>query len=112
MTWNVRGVMSSALLLSQLMTNLCIDFVFITEHYLLPHSLGFLNSIDPNYTHVATCDKSTDMYSWLKCGKGGTAILFKKQWQRHVSCIETNSDRIIGIEFKYDKIILIYMCSI
>ena len=42
-TWNVRGIMSSAASLSQTLDDLNIDIAFITEHKLLPHMKYFMD---------------------------------------------------------------------
>ena len=72
----------------------------------------FLSSIDPNYAYYASSDSSVDQYSWLRCGKGGTAVLFKKRWQQFVSRIETHSDRITAIEFKCPNTLPLFMFSV
>lgn len=92
--------MSSAFLLSEMLNGLTIDFAFITEHKLLPHSMLFLDSIDPAYIHFASCDNSHDNYESLRCGKGGTAILYHSKWRQYISRIETNSDKITALELK------------
>ena len=49
LTWNVRGIMSSAFTLSQLLSCYNADIALITEHKLMPHSKCFFDSIHPSY---------------------------------------------------------------
>ena len=96
-TWNVRGVMSSALSLHDLLEQTNCDVALISEHKLLPHSLGFMNSINGNYISHSCCDKTLDSYSMLRCGKGGVSIMYKKTLASRIELINTDSDRLIGI---------------
>jgi len=47
--WNVRGIMSTAYSLSDMLDQKNIDIALITEHKLLPRSQHFLQSIHLNY---------------------------------------------------------------
>jgi len=73
--WNVRGIMSSAFSLSEMLDKRSIDIALLTEHKLLPRSQHFLSSINPLFYAYNTCDNSLDNFGHLRCGKAGTAIL-------------------------------------
>ena len=89
--------MSSALSLHDLLEHTNCDVALISEHKLLPHSLGFMNSINGNCISHSCCDKTLDSYSMLRCGKGGVSILYKKTSASRIALINTDSDRLIGI---------------
>ena len=46
LTWNVRGIISSAYCVSKLLDLTDCDFALLCEHKLLPHSLHFMDSIN------------------------------------------------------------------
>ena len=99
-TWNVRGSMSSAVPLSHILDKHSVDIALICEHKLLPQSISFLESIHPEYSYIATCDASINPYKNVKCGKAGTAILYKKKLCQIVSRLDIQNERISGIEVK------------
>ena len=107
--WNVRGIMSSAVPLSHILQNQSIDIGFISEHKLLPQSIDFLNSLHPDYCAFATVDTTVNPYSKNTCGKAGTAIIYKKNLHNVITRIETQNERIIGIEFKPQHSTPLYM---
>ena len=99
LSWNVRGVMSSAFPLSNLLDKYDIDVAIISEHKLFPHSRHFLASINPKYAFYSVESKSLNPYSRAQCGKGGIAILVNKSIKSNITQIDTcTSDRIIGVE--------------
>ena len=61
-SWNATGLMSSALYLSDLLDSEIIDICGISEHWLYPTDLHFLNSINPNYTSLGICDSDLIVY--------------------------------------------------
>ena len=97
LTWNVRGIMSTAGSLSKILDDYSIDFAFISEHKLREQQKSFLDSVHLNYTAVCVCDAS--ITPGARCGKGGVAIMYKKTCQFCVSHLNVQlSDRIIGIQ--------------
>ena len=54
--WNARGIMPGALYVDHLLNKNDIDILGISEHWLFPHSLNFLGSINVKYDYVAVCD--------------------------------------------------------
>ncbi|MES9879357.1 MAG: reverse transcriptase family protein [Sedimenticola sp.] len=117
LSWNVRGVMSSAYVLSTMLDKYNIDIALLSEHKLLSHSEPFLDSINDKYTYFATIDNSLDSYSRVRCGKGGTAIMYKKSIGCMVTHIDNiSSNRIVALEVKAQHdtnitIICVYMPS-
>ena len=110
MCWNVRGIMSSAYPLSQQLDQNNIDIALISEHKLLPRSAGFLNSIHQNYESYVTTVDSVNQFGSIRCGRAGTAILYKKQLHAIVDQIHNiDCDRIIGIEIKTQHSTPIYI---
>ena len=59
LTWNVRGIMSSAGSLSKLLDSHNIDLAFISEHKLRNEHNTFVDSIHSNYRALTICDTST-----------------------------------------------------
>ena len=62
--WNVRGIMSFAFSLSEMLDKRSIDIALITEHKLLPRSQHFLSSIHPLFYAYNTCDNSLDNFGY------------------------------------------------
>ena len=102
--WNARGIMPGSLYLDHLLTKHCIDVCCISAHWLFPHSLNFLGSINSKYEHVAVSEEDlinpfSSKINYHR-GKGGFAILWNKCLSYCVSNIDLNDDRIIGIDVK------------
>ncbi|CAG2250536.1 unnamed protein product [Mytilus edulis] len=92
--------MSSTLCLAELLESKNCDIAIISEHKLKPNLLSYMNSIDMRYKSISKTDKLNDLYNCTH-GKGGISILYKASLQFSVEeIIETNSDRIVGIELK------------
>ena len=98
--WNVRGKMSSANPLSNLLDSEKIDVALITEHKLLPRSIPFLDTINSKYKSTCSFCSDVDYFTHVRCGKAGTAILYRKDISNKVTCIKNiENDRISGIEY-------------
>ncbi|XP_062576621.1 uncharacterized protein LOC134238510 [Saccostrea cucullata] len=104
LTWNVRGVISSSLCLSELLVKSKCDIAIITEHKLKSSCDNYLDSICSDYCSLTRIEKSTnetlsDICRFL--GKGGVSIMYKKGIQFSVVEItDISSTRIIGVELK------------
>ena len=108
LTWNVRGIMSSAYTLSHMLAcyNTDIALTCITEHKLMPHSKCFFDSIDSSYSSVVKISHDINPYSRTSCGKAGVAIMYRKRMNFCVSEIENISpDRVLGIELNHNQIV-------
>lgn len=108
-TWNVRGIMSSAASLSNLLDEENIDFAFITEHKLFDHSKYFLRSLNTKYDEITACNQDFNIHGTLRCGKGGVSIIYKKSLEFSVRNMnEVADERIIGVEIYCDNNVRIY----
>lgn len=100
MTWNVRGIMSSTLCLSELLIGHNIDICVISEHKLKEKSLHYLNSVEKGYKVFSKTDSLPNTYNAYH-GKGGIAIMYKSTLDFYVNEIENiDSERVLGIELK------------
>ena len=100
LTWNVRGIMSSTLCLSNLLKETNCDICIISEHKLKEKSLQYLSTIEQGYNSIGKADFLPNSYN-AHHGKGGIAILYKNTLQFAVNEIfDTESQRIVGIELK------------
>ncbi|VDH94491.1 Hypothetical predicted protein [Mytilus galloprovincialis] len=100
LAWNVRGIMSSTVCLSNLLRSTDCDVCIISEHKLKTRSLNYLSSIEQGYNCVCKADSLPNFYNAYH-GKGGIAILYKSTLQFSINEIhDTNSERIVGLEIK------------
>lgn len=111
LTWNVRGIMSSAGSLSKLLDEYNIDFAFIAEHKLREQHKSFFDSVHNDYHAFTLCDASVT--PGARCGKGGVAIMYKKERQFSVSLVDIQlNGRILGIKIDQQQIRPIYAFSV
>ncbi|MES9879586.1 MAG: reverse transcriptase family protein, partial [Sedimenticola sp.] len=111
LTWNVRGIFSTAGSLSQTLDDLRIDVAFISEHKLKQQHKEFLNSMHSEYVSHAVFDTSNTPGS--RCGKGGACILYKKQCSFQITpIIGIPSERICGISITQPDACTIYAFSV
>lgn len=109
LNWNVRGVMSSNVCLTNLLRLTKCDVAVISEHKLPENCSKFLNSIDKGYISTATFEKSLKNGD---IGKGGVAILYKRSLEFYTSLINTNSNRVIGICLKTPTHVPLYIFGV
>ena len=76
--WNCRGIMSSAYPLANMLDKFNIDIALINEHKLLPRSAMFMNTIHSEYECIVNVNENVENYGAVNCGKGGTAIMYKR----------------------------------
>ncbi|CAG2221397.1 unnamed protein product [Mytilus edulis] len=111
-TWNVRGIMSSSVCLSELFKYTNCDIAVLSEHKLFNHSLQFLNTLDNNYHSLGIADTSVNIET-SKCGKGGVAIMYKKTLKFNIKPINCPvSERILGIEIQCNENYSIFVFSV
>ena len=67
LSWNVRGIMSSAYPLSCMLNDHNVDIAVVCAHKLFTHSKHFLESINSNYVSLSVEDCSQDSYYINKC---------------------------------------------
>jgi len=107
LSWNCRGIMSSAFALSEMLDRNRIDIALLTEHKLLSRSNRFLNTIHSDYDYdcIVKIDDKVEQYGSLKCGKGGIAIMYKKCLSSLVSQVQFfESHRVCGIRIRCDNL--------
>ena len=80
LSWNVRGIMSSTVCLSNLVKATDCDICVISEHKLKPRCLPYINTIEQGYECISKADTLPDIYNACH-GKGGVAILYKSSLQ-------------------------------
>lgn len=62
LAWNVRGIMSSTMCLSLLLSQTKCDISIISEHKLKESSLNYLSSIELGYTCISKADGLSENY--------------------------------------------------
>jgi hypothetical protein len=77
-----------------------IDICGISEHWLYQHNLDFLNSFDSQYRSFSRSDKSLLLPSSRRVGKGGVSILWHIKYDKYISPIDIDDDRIVGIQLQ------------
>ena len=112
MTWNVTGIMSSSSYLSDALNEHSIDFCGISEHWLYSKDLHFLDKINSNYISYASSDRDLLLPVYRKVGKGGVALLWNRKLNSCVTTLDSNSDRIIGIQIKYSQESYMYLFQV
>lgn len=96
LTWNVRGAMSSAGSISNLLDTYDIDIACISEHKLKSPSATFLDTLHSSYRSICVCEQ-VDLNA--KCGKEGVSIMFKKSLSFAVQELRNiKSTRLTGIK--------------
>lgn len=98
--YNARGIMPSACYIGQLLDNHDIDILGISEHWLFPNMLCFLDSIHPNYCGFGISNATLDPIISHHRGKGGVAFVYKKSLKPYVSAIDIENDRMCGLSLK------------
>ena len=92
-SWNVRGIMSSALCLNRTLDLLDTDIAVICEHKLSATNMLFLESLHPDYTAFPQNQET------LRTEKNHVSILVKKSLLFSISYLpECETDRIIGLK--------------
>ena len=84
LTWNATGLISSSSHLCDSLKNHDIDFCGISEHYLYPQNVHFINSLISDYRTHVVCDRDLLLPSNRRVGKGGVAILWHKRHDSYV----------------------------
>ena len=94
--------MPGALYADHILTKNNIDILAISEHWLFPNSLKFLSSINAHCDYSGASDEDLchpSTGSGIYCrGKGGVALLWHKRLSHCIRNVDTDDDRIIGID--------------
>lgn len=101
-TWNIRGVMYGTPYLCNTLQDT--DICCITEHWLMPEQLTFLNSIDTNFRAFGRCDSRIEVEPENRTmrGFGGVAMLWHSKIKA-TPLLQDGNDRIVGICVKTDN---------
>ena len=95
-SWNATGLMSSAYNLSKVLDQKSVDICGLSEHWLFPSDMHFLNSKHPKNNSLGLCNSDFNKYRSKKVGKGGVVFLWKKSLDDSIFPLSIDSDRIIG----------------
>ena len=109
MSWNVTGLSSSSSYLADGLTKFSVDFCGLCEHWLYDKDLHFLCKINSAYSSFAVSDSSLRVDCARKVGKGGVAIMWKRQYDNIVSRLPITSERIIGIQVELSPSYFVYI---
>ena len=112
LTWNATGVMSSGAYLSQALNTYCIDIAGISEHWLYKNDEYVLSHINSGYSYYSVSDSDLTLPRTRRVGKGGVAFLWRKQLDQHITCLDVDDDRIIGIEYKVNTELSMYIFQV
>lgn len=104
-SWNVRGIMSSSVCLSNLLDHSNCDITILSEHKLKPSNANYLDTIHPNYSSFVHFDfettNATRVSSYPRfLGKGGISIMFKDIAMSISEIPDIDSSRLIAVELK------------
>jgi exonuclease III len=100
-TWNITGIMSSAGYLSDILDEGNIDICGLSEHWLTQKNFHFMDSISSEFMHYTVCD----INNVRKCG---VSIMWHRRYNNLISEVETDSDRIIGIQLEIGSSLFVY----
>ena len=112
MTWNATGIMSSASYLNELLNVHNIDICGISEHWLYPENVCFLETIHVNYDFTATVDNDSSVAFQQRKRKGGVAIVYKKSLAPRIQYLDIDDDRICGIKYRASESEVIFILQV
>ena len=112
MSWNATGIMSSAGYLCETLMKYHIDFCGISEHWLMESNSNFLSTINSHYKCITVVDKSCRFPYNRHTGIGGVAILWHEKHDRYVSVIQTDDDRIAGVQISIAEGIYLFIFQV
>ena len=100
MSWNSTGVMTGIPYLCDLLGKETFKICGLSEHWLLPHNVNILSSIDKNYSSLAKTCRNPHVLNGRLMGKGGVALLWHKSLNKVIEPVDIDSDRIIAIRVR------------
>ena len=105
MSWNATGTMSSSSYLCKCLEMNKIDICGLSEHWLSPRNSHFLNDINSNYNWLSVCD--TNLLAQNRgYDKGGVAFMWNKKLDNHISPIQLDDDRLLGLQVHFSHLTL------
>ena len=114
--FNARGIMPSTKYIERVLQQNAIDVLAISEHWLFPEMLTYLDTMCEGYLAHGVSSHSLDPYTSHRRGKGGVAIVYKKTLKHNITTISLDEDWICGLSLSLDdsttlSIFSVYMPS-
>lgn len=78
LSWNVRGIMTSTLPLSDMIQDYNVDIAIICEHRLRPQHRQFLASVHDGYDFLSKESESINCYNRNVRGRAASAYYIRK----------------------------------
>ena len=100
MSWNATGIISSSSYLCDTLLDQNIDICGISEHWLFPSNVHFLESLTSRYNVYAKCDNDLTITSPRRVGKGGVALMWNKRLDNYIVPLPIDDDRLIGLQLQ------------
>ena len=110
----MQRIMSSASYVSHLrvLSSGNIQFFGLSEHWLYKHNLHFISTLSSEYNSIVVCDFDLNRPSSRKVGKGGAAIFWHRSLDNLVIPLETDSDRVCGIQYTFNQHLQFYILQV
>lgn len=107
-TFNCRSVKTSVDEVRQLCDS-C-DIVMIQEHWLLPHDLGMLSMVHPEFLAVAK--SSVNVTDNILIGRpyGGTAILYRKDLASNITAVDSFDPMVCAVKLLTNCGPVLFIC--
>ncbi|MES9883123.1 MAG: reverse transcriptase family protein [Sedimenticola sp.] len=112
MTWNATGIMSSSSYLCDVLSHESVDVCGISEHWLFDYNIHFMDHINSNYVSYAKADADLAIPGTRRIGKGGVGLMWKRCIDQHITPIDIDDDRIIGIQYEISKHVYMYIFQV
>lgn len=102
-SFNCQGAIRNVAYIAHLLENLKIDILCLSEHWLFPNSLCFLDSVSSDFCSHGVSDSGLDISDPFRRGKGGVAIMWRKSLNNNVTLLPIENDRLMGISLQVDN---------
>lgn len=112
MTWNATGIMSSSSYLCDVLNHQSVDVCGISEHWLYEYNMHFMNHINSNYVTHAKADADLKTTGTRRVGKGGVALMWKRQIDQYITPLDIDDDKIVGIQYEVAKYVYMYIFQV
>ena len=99
MPWNATGLISSASYLCDALKDKVVDICGISEHFLFPNNVHFLDNLNSDYCYHVSCDKDLSIPSKRRVVKRDVCLMWHTQYNNDVVPLSID-DRIVGIQLQ------------
>jgi len=109
------GIFYSSAYLLKLLYEKNIDICGLSEHWLQPHNIHFLDYLSSDYCVNASCDSDLQLdgiYSKRRIGKGGVAIMWYEKHANSVTPLCIDDNRIIGVQYQVSASQFLYLVQV